>query len=136
MVKLIPFLFTILITACSRSAFKVQDLVDFEFIDIQENGLYSGYISSDETEESCKTFTLTKDDISQFFKHARVVSQEEYAQNLTASNCYASGQFTTSTGEQGDWKIDRARRGMLHLNASNEVKYYYCPECVKSLFYE
>jgi len=132
------FFFTTLAPGCSvaNNTSQTQQSLDFKSIHIDRNGSYSGYISSNETAESCKTFILKKSEILLFFKHSRIATSREYAHDLTASNCYASGSFVTSTGVEGAWKIDRARRGLIDFNKGADTKYYYCSECKSILFYE
>ncbi len=109
---------------------------DFETINIENNGSFSGYISSNETVEFCKSFILKKNEIISFFKKSRLATYREFSHDLTASNCYTSGSFITSEGLEGTWKIDRARRGLVNFNYSNKAQYYYCALCENSLFYE
>ncbi len=138
MVKNILFLITVLALGCSVTNNKnsTQKSIDFKSIHIDRNGSFSGYISSSETAELCKTFILNRSEIVTFFKHSRIATPREYAHELTASNCYASGSFITSAGAEGTWKIDRARRGLIHFKKSTHTKYYYCVECKSKLFYE
>ncbi|MCF6236463.1 MAG: hypothetical protein L3J70_08875 [Gammaproteobacteria bacterium] len=139
MVKLIlPFFITVALVGCSitNNTGQTQQPLDFKTIHIDSNGSYSGYISSNETVESCKTFILNKSEIIKFFKHSRTATSREYAHDLIASNCYASGSFTISNGIEGTWKIDRARRGLINYNNNANTKYYYCAECKSALFYE
>ncbi|WP_444944719.1 hypothetical protein ACJJIK_08190 [Microbulbifer sp. ZKSA006] len=138
MVKYILLFFTTLALSCLiiNNTSQAQQLLDFKSIHIVNNGSYSGYISSDETAESCKAFIVNKSEIIEFFKNSRAATSREYAHDLTASNCYASGSFITSTGVEGTWKIDRARRGLINFNNGAHSKYYYCSECKNTLFYE
>lgn len=138
MVKLILFFFSTFALGCSvaNNTSQTQQSLDFKSIHIDHNGSYSGYISSNETAESCKTFILNKSEIVTFFKHSRTATSREYAHDLTASNCYASGGFITSIGVEGTWKIDRARRGVINFNNGAHTKYYYCSGCKSTLFYE
>lgn len=138
MVKLILLFFITLALGCSvaNNTSQTQQSLEFRSIHIDNNGSYSGYISSDETAESCKTFVLKKAEIVDFFKQSRAATSREYAHDLTASNCYVSGSFIMSTGVKGTWKIDRSRRGLINFNNGSNTKYYYCSECKSSLFYE
>ena len=137
MVKLI-LLFITLALGCSVTNNATKTLQPFELKDIQinNNGSYSGDISTNETVDFCKTFVLKKSEISNFFKQSRIATSREYAHDLTASNCYVSGSFTTTEGKKGTWKIDRARRGYINFNNSNNAKYYYCSKCKSTLFYK
>jgi len=133
MVKYLPFLCIFLVIGCSEKN-QEEQLFELKSITIDSKGSYSGYISSDETAESCKTFVLENDKALNFFKHSQVVTLREYEHDLTASNCYVNGTFVSSLGEKGTWKIDRARRGMLTIGA--DTTYYYCSDCKSSLFYK
>jgi len=138
MVKLILLFFIALALGCSTTNHTNKTLQPFKFknINISNNGYYSGRISTNETEEFCKTFVLKKSEIITFFKQSRAATSREYSHDLTASNCYVSGSFTTTEGVKGTWKIDRARRGYINLNNSGITKYYYCLKCKSKLFYE
>jgi len=109
--------------------------LELSSVEILISGQYSGLVSGEETVESCKDFQLAEADVLAFFRMAERVDQRQYGHDLDASNCYASGTFTASSGATGDWKIDRARRGYLHLKAGGTT-YFYCPGCVNELFYE
>jgi len=135
MVKFILLLFFILVASCSGMN-NIPKGFDFKTINIENNGSFSGYISSNETVKFCKSFVLTKTEIITFFKKSRIATYREYSHDLTASNCYTSGNFVTSKGIKGTWKIDRARRGFINLISSNKTQYYYCATCENALFYE
>ncbi len=134
MVKLILLLFFTLVASCSATN-NTPEKIDFKSINIENNGSYSGYISSNETVEFCKSFILKKAEIISFFKKSRIVTSREYSHDLTASNCHTSGNFVTSEGIKGIWKIGRDRRGLINFNASNKTQYYYCAACENALFY-
>ncbi len=135
MVKFILLLFFTLVASCSATN-DISKEFDFKTINVENKGSYSGYISSNETVEFCKSFVLKKTEIISFLKKSRKVTYREYSHDLTASNCYTSGSFVTSEGIKGTWKIDRARRGIINFNASNKTQYYYCAACENVLFYE
>lgn len=138
MVKITILLFVTLLLSCSttENVRQTQESIQLESVEIDKNGSYSGYISSNETTESCKTFVLRKNEIIDFFRTSRIATSREYSHDLTASNCYASGSFVMLTGAKGTWKIDQARRGIIDFNNSSNAKYYYCSECKSVLFYE
>lgn len=101
---------------------------------ILSNGAFSGDISSDETAAMCSAFRLSVADVSTYFAQARRVQAAEYAHELIASNCHASGTYSTAGGQTLNWKIDQARRGMLHA-AGKVPTYYYCARCESPAFY-
>lgn len=141
MVRLLLFSLISMAAGCAEyglSTNKPTELQAFlkpEFIQIAHNGAYSGDISSDETAETCKTFTLDKSDIVTFFQLAHTVSLDEYSHDLIASNCFASGSLVSGGHKIGDWKIDRARRGFFHPT-DNKTQLYYCNACQSTIFYE
>lgn len=137
MVKLL-LIYIILVSGSSSitNTTKALHPVKFNSVNISNNGSYSGYISTNETEEFCKSFILQKQDIIAFFKKARIATQREYAHDLTASNCYVGGEFITASGMKGNWKIDRARRGYVAFNNGGNTRYYYCLKCKNTLYYE
>jgi len=104
-------------------------------VEILSSGQYSGLISGEETVQSCRDFRLAEADVLAFFKTAERVDLRQYGHDHEASNCYASGTFTALSGATGDWKIDRARRGYLHLQTGGTT-YFYCPSCADELFHE
>lgn len=138
MVKLILLFFITLALGCSATNNTTKILQPFQLKDIKisNSGSYSGYISTNETVDFCKIFVLKKSEIINFFKQSRTATSREYEHDLTASNCYASGSFITIKGKKGTWKIDRARRGYINFNNSNNAKYYYSSKCKNILFYE
>jgi len=138
MVKHILLIIIFLVSGCSATNNVTKNFQVFELKDIKidNNGSYSGYISTNETADSCKIFILKKSEIINFFKQSRIATSREYAHDLAASNCYASGSFTTAEAKKGTWKIDRARRGYINFNSSNNAKYYYCSKCKGTSFYD
>jgi hypothetical protein len=142
MVKLLLISSALILYGCSSGDDETTNkqkasgnLLNPESIKIEHNGDFSGYVNSDETPEMCKSFILDKADVLSFFTSARSATLREYEHDLTASNCYASGTFVSESGVSGDWKIDRSRRGGIHVQ-HKEPEYYYCGECKSQLFYE
>lgn len=91
--------------------------------------------SLNESEESCKDFTLTESEVSQFFANVRQASPSEYLHDLKASSCYVSGTLVAKDGTEGTWKIDRSKRGFVML-AAGEPGFYVCEGCKGSSFYD
>ncbi|MES2212665.1 MAG: hypothetical protein V4490_05960 [Pseudomonadota bacterium] len=142
MVKLLFITSALILSGCSSSDHETTtkqkspgNVLSIESIKIEHNGEFSNYISSDETPEMCKSFVLDKADVLNFFTTARSATSREYEHDLTASNCFASGTFISNSGVSGDWKVDRSRRGTLHVQGK-APEYYYCNECKSQLFYE
>lgn len=142
MVKLLVVFYVLMLSGCSTDINKTTNskkasvnLSMLASVHIENNGDYSGNISSDESPEMCKDFILTESDVFDFFVRSRPITLREYQHDLTASNCYASGSFVSKNGVEGTWKIDRSRRGFLSTPNSDSA-YYYCGECTNQLFYE
>lgn len=121
---------TSLIFGCSLASNNSHKIASATF---KNNGSYSGFISTDETVESCKKFLLNESDVTQYFQMAKAVSEKDYMHDLTASNCFADGTLVSSSGKSGVWKIDRARRGMLTVDS--ETSYFYCSDCTAMVYY-
>ena len=113
----------------------VAQRIEPSLIAFNENGLYSGNISSDEPKESCKDFVLTEKDVSEFLASASVIAERVYSHDLNASNCYSKGTLTDSKGNPMKWQIDRARRGFF-LDAAGKPTFYYCNDCSSKAYYE
>ncbi len=142
MVRLLLITSVLILSGCSSSDHETTtkhkspgDVLSIESLKIEHNGGFSNYISSDETPEICKGFVLDKIDVLNFFTTARSATSREYEHDLIASNCFSSGTFISNSGISGDWKIDRSRRGMLHVQ-DKVPEYYYCSECKIPLYYE
>jgi hypothetical protein len=97
------------------------------------NGLWTDEISGDETPRSCKTFVLRRSDVREYFQQARRASRAEYLHDLDMSRCHAKGRVRFASGEQGDWAIDRERRGRLTLSDGRSY-YFFCEACKAKAF--
>lgn len=121
-----------------NAGFSSDGAIPLKNIHILQNGHYSGLISSDETPEVCSNFMLTETVVHHFFVTAESVDLRKYEHDISASNCYASGTFESAKGDEGDegdWKIDRTRRGFLHLQ-DGQTTYFFCNKCNSDLYYE
>jgi hypothetical protein len=101
---------------------------------IEGNGLYAGEIGSDESKSSCADFRLQEEDVREFFVSARALTQREYSHELSGSNCYVSGRLTDMSGMK-QWRIDRARRGLI-IDPNGNAAYLYCKTCASEIYYE
>ena len=126
------FLFVI---SCANYAADTNHFRHLAKVVIQKNASWSDYVSSDETPEMCKDFVLTEADVKQFFTLARVASEQEYSHDLLMSRCTASGKVTMVNKKEGEWKIDRARRGLLVLTDGTRY-FFYCGKCKSKVYSE
>lgn len=101
---------------------------------IEQNGLYTGLISSDETAESCAGFRVDERIVMEAIESAIDVTERVYQHELVASNCTASGTFA-SPKNKGRWTLDRACR-LIFERENGSVEYKLFKECVQPLFYE
>lgn len=67
---------------------------------IEQNGVYTGLISSDEIAESCAGFRVDERIVMEAIESAIDVTEHVYQHELVASNCTASGTFV-STNTKG-----------------------------------
>jgi hypothetical protein len=85
------------------------------------------YIAS----ESCqKEFTLTPDDVRDFFNVAKPISFLEMAEarDLEQAQCHLLGKAVLQDGKEAKWEIDRFRRGYLSAEGIGII-FYYCADC-------
>ena len=69
---------------------QIMKPLDIRSVTIEENGGWDPELSSQNVpREACEDFILTDEDIKDFFKVARVVSEREYNHTLDVSRCYA-----------------------------------------------
>lgn len=143
MVKIF-FLFTSLVFAVNTDSLadenNIYEIRPYEITTVKtvsniKNAAWSDNISSDETPESCANFVLTKKNIREFFRIARQASEREYGHDLSMSRCFAAGEVSFANGDKGQWKIDRARRGLLTLS-DGRAAYFYCAKCRPKVFAE
>jgi hypothetical protein len=104
-------------------------------VHITRNGLWTDHVSSDETREHCAGFVLRQADVREYFRVSRRASLKEYGHDLDMSRCHATGQVRFANGDRGEWRIDRARRGMVRLSDGRAL-YFYCEACRAKAFYE
>lgn len=100
-----------------------------------KNAVWADNISSDETPKMCADFVLTKNNVREFFRLAKQVSEREYGHDLLMSRCSAEGEIVFANGDRGKWDIDRTRRGLLILSDGRAV-YFYCEKCRPKVFVE
>jgi len=136
MVKTLLILITILITACtSKPSFDTSaNKLDVSEIEIHTLGGFSGLVSSEETEEMCKSFVMNNKEVISFFELSSSISDREYGHDLTQSNCYVDGTLLLMDGSSGKWKIDKAGRGFISFT-DGKVIYRYCNDCQIEAFY-
>ena len=102
-------------------------------VDITRNGLWTENISSDETREHCAGFVLRLGNVREYFRVSRRASRKEYVHDLDMSRCHATGRVRFANGDRGEWDIDRARRGRVHLSDGRAL-YFYCEACRAKAF--
>jgi hypothetical protein len=102
---------------------------------IKENGAWTPNVSGYESPEDCRAFRLKQRDVQEFFRKARRVSGREYGHDLDMAMCYAAGEIEFANGDRGEWEIDQARRGGLHLS-DGRMFYFHCPKCRAKVFAE
>jgi hypothetical protein len=77
--------------------------------------------------ELCKGFTLTEDDIREFFRDARRSNLIE-ADEFISSRCRVTGNVTLDDGREAHFLIDRNRQGRMLLGRSTYL-WFYCATC-------
>jgi len=88
---------------------------------------------TEETLEDCVKFKLGKQDVRDFFRRAEQIDYEKFSYYL-ASRCYAMGEIAFANGDQGTWRIDFERRGVLNLSDGRTL-YFFCSKCRSKAFY-
>jgi hypothetical protein len=126
----------VLVSGCAAKESQREDVAapQLRAIQIVVNGGYSGAISGPETESHCADFLLTRSKVTAYFERARSVTESEYQHELTPSNCFASGTAATVGGERVEWKVDRARRGLITFS-EGKTFHFYSP-LSDALYYE
>lgn len=126
---------SILISACSDNTDAKPFIRKPMDIVIQKNAAWDGFIKTDETEENCRDFVLTEQDVNEFFRVAREESEQQYSQGQAMSRCYVEGTLSLPRKYKGKWRIDQARRGIL-LVESDRAYFFYCDLCGSRKFAE
>ncbi len=128
-------LFALTTSALATAPENSNDMSGIRTMSIEKNAEWTDRVSSDEPPESCADFVLKKKDVREFFRVARHASEREYGHDLLMSRCSVSGKVVFRNGDRGEWKIDRARRGLLVLS-DGRVLYFYCGKCHSKVFME
>ncbi len=100
-------------------------------ITITEVGVKS--IAGKDINISCEKFTLTQNDIEEYFNMAKRISKNDYRHMLDWSPCYVKGNIILDNGDTGEWGIHQYRGGTVTFGA-DETIYMYCPECTAKKF--
>ncbi len=82
---------------------------------------------------SCKKFTLTQENINEYFNKAKRVSKNDYRHMLDWSPCYVRGKIFLNNGEVGKWGIHQYRGGTINFGSDKTI-YMYCPTCKAVMF--
>jgi len=97
-------------------------------IDIQKTAAWDGFIKTNETENDCKDFVLTRKDVNEFFMVAQEETERAYSQSQVMSRCFTEGELTLPRKYKAKWRIDRARRGILMVE-NDQTYFFYCDSC-------
>jgi hypothetical protein len=76
----------------------------------------------------CATFSLSMDEVKEFFREARLVSHGVYWHMLNWSPCYVEGTLTMPNGEKAEWAIQQFRAGSVLLKSGESI-HLYCAKC-------
>lgn len=116
---------------------KPYKMTSIKSLTIKENGAWSknGY-SQDESPDTCKVFQMKEKDVRDYFIRAKQISDEQYDDptSFYESRCYAAGKIEFANGDQGTWRIDFERRGLIVLSDNREF-YFFCSKCRGKVFY-
>jgi hypothetical protein len=90
--------------------------------------------------ESCqKEFTLTPDDIREFFDLAEPVSSydKDDPHDGEQSHCHLIGEAVLQDGTKATWIVNRFRRGYLDIPGGEEeqIVHYFCENCQSKKYY-
>jgi len=96
-------------------------------------------IITQEDDEGCKQFKLTKADVVEFFKVARIADEDEYREPF-GYPCFIEGAATLHNGKKVKWFIKADRYGIIELNPPEnepgQFIYYYCNDCSSKVYNE
>jgi hypothetical protein len=93
------------------------------------------YIHSFETPAKCKRFELSGAEVREFFKHARVLTDESRKTlKKGPSRCIVSGSAEIPDGKKIVWRIDRARNGTLYFSDTDHSVLLFCNKCRNGKF--
>lgn len=111
-------------------------------VKINKSGMPSGFYGEEPTNDAykyCKNYKLSKSDVIEFFKIARVATGTEVSQSaltLGRRACFAEGTAILNNGGKTVWYIGSDRYGSIKFEdeASDVKKFYYCHECNPKIF--
>jgi hypothetical protein len=113
---------------------KLYEVSAIKSVVLENMGMWTDEEYSDETPEVCAKFKLKNGDVSDFFRLARQIDYEMFRVHYLASRCYATGKIVFANGDQGSWKIDFERRGVLKLSDGRKL-FFFCSKCKSKAFY-
>jgi hypothetical protein len=84
--------------------------------------------------EICKDFTLTEEDIREFFRDARRSNRME-AHEFIVSRCRVSGDLILGDGRKAPFEIDQNRQGWMAPEKGTFL-WFYCATCKNQGYFE
>jgi len=89
-----------------------------------------------QTEENrCGDFSLSAEDVREFFSKMRPISNMIYTNVFDITPCWVKGRMVLQDGSEGSWSIDTQGRGVMNI-AGKGGFYCYCPDCNPEKFGE
>jgi len=107
------------------------DLKNINKITITEVGVKS--VAGKDLNISCENFTLTQENINEYFNIAKRVVKNDYRHMLDWSPCYVKGDIFLDNGDVGKWGIHQYRGGTINFDNDKTI-YMYCPKCKAKTF--
>lgn len=85
-------------------------------------------VQAEPNQEDCKTFTLTEQDVRNYFAQADQIDHGDFTEVVEWSACQATGTVEFDDGSRANWRLQRYRAGQLVYPDGREV-YMYCERC-------
>ena len=99
----------------------------FESFTIEKNPIDLN--ADPQTEENrCGNFSLSEEDVAEFFKKMQPISNSEYMHVFNHTPCLVQGRMVLQDGRKGSWSIDTESRGVINIENKGGV-YSFCADC-------
>lgn len=85
-----------------------------------------GVNEKDPSKEICANFTLTKEEVRQFFKQADIISFSKIHDSYNWLPCFVRGTYTKE-GKVSEWDINAG--GFATVKSSETTTYLGCEDC-------
>ena len=92
--------------------------------------------ANSQTEKNrCEDFSLSEEDVGEFFKKMQPISRFDYMHLFDYSPCLVEGRMVFQDGRKGSWSIDSVGKGVINIENKEEF-YSFCADCNPKKFGE